>query len=82
MANVLTSTVWKVDTTGVLSLEPMKIKAVMVPTGAAITLKDNKTSANTVFDPGAIGWYHDVSTWFLGGVQVSAITNTCYVYLD
>ena len=82
MANTLASTVWSITNTGVLTTDPIKIKGIMVPTGAALTLKDNKTSANTVFDPGATGWYHDVCTWFLGGVQVTAVTNTCYIYLE
>jgi len=47
MANVLTGRTWVIDSTGVLTTEPVKVKSILV--GTSVTIKDNKASPNIVF---------------------------------
>jgi len=80
MANVLTGRTWVIDSTGVLTTEPVKVKSILV--GTSVTIKDNKASPNIVFSATAAGYFPDICEWFVGGLQVTAISGTVTLYLE
>lgn len=80
MANVLAGRVWILDSTGVITLDPIKIRSIQV--GTSITIKDNKASPNTVFTATSAGWFPDLHEWFQGGIQVTAISGVTNVYIE
>jgi hypothetical protein len=80
MANTLAGRVWAIDSTGVLSLYPMKVKSILA--GTTLTLKDNRATPNTVFSTAAAGYFPDVCEWFPEGLQVTTASGVSYLYLE
>ena len=81
MANTLRGRVWQVDSTGVVTPDPIKIKNIRV--GTSITIKDNRATPRELFvSVVANEESHDLQLWSLDGIQITAISGTAYLYIE